>query len=312
MFFKNLCLLRLPAGFDLSAADLESRLEARPLTPCGHFDMLTRGWVPVGPTARFLHTIGAHQIIALGVEQKLLPATVIRQVAADRAVELAAQQGYPVGRKQLRELKLRVTEELRARALVKRRITHAWLDRENGWLIVDAAGMARAEELVETLRETLGSFAATLPDTTRSPRVAMGAWLTTGEVGAHIGIDDDLELQAADGSRATIRHARHAFDRTQVRQHLAGGFVPTRLGLTWNGRISFVLTDKLQVKRVEFLEMQAAREDAKDVDPQEQFDIDFAVMSGELSKLLGDLLAALGGEATGATTATTTDRAAAA
>ena len=27
----------------------------------------------------------------------------------------------------------------------------------------------------------------------------------------------------------------------------------TRLGLTWNDRISFVLTEKLQVKRVEFL-----------------------------------------------------------
>jgi recombination associated protein RdgC len=296
MFFKNLCVYRLPPAFDLSAADLESRLEGRPLPPCGHFDMMTRGWVPVGPTARLLHTVGNHQLIALGVEQKLLPATVIRQVAADRAVEIAAEQGYPVGRKQLRDLKLRVTEELRARALVKRRVTHAWLDRENGRLVVDAAGIARAEEVVEVLRETLGSFAATPLDTARSPRVAMGAWISTGGVGHQFGIDDDLELQAGDRSGATIRHARHAFDQAQVRQHLNGGFVVARLGLTWNGRISVVLTDKMQIKRVEFLEMEAAREDAKDVDPQEQFEIDFAVMSGELSKLIGDLLGALGGE----------------
>lgn len=295
MFFKNLCIFRLPPGWNISPVELESRLEGRPLAPCGHFDMLTRGWVPVGPTARLLHTIGTHQMIALGVEQKLLPATVIRQVAADRAVEIAAEQGFPVGRKQMRDLKLRVTEELRARALVKRRITHAWIDHESGWLVVDAAGVARAEELVETLRETLGSFAATLPDTARSPRVAMGAWVSTGEVGHHMGIDDDLELQAADGSRATIRHTRHAFDQAQVRKHLAGGFVVTRLGLTWNGRVSFVLTDKMQVKRVEFLEMEEAADEAQDVDPQEQFDIDFAVMSGELSKLLGDLLESLGG-----------------
>jgi recombination associated protein RdgC len=297
MFFKNLCVFRLPPAFDITAADLESRLEGRPLPPCGHFDMMTRGWVPVGPTARLLHTLGNHQMIALGVEQKLLPATVIRQVAADRAVGIAAEQGYPVGRKQLRDLKLRVAEELRARALVKRRVTHAWIDREHGWLVIDAAGIARAEEVVETLRETLGSFAATPLDTARSPRVAMGAWLSAGAAAHPFSIDDDLELKAGDGSGATIRHVRHAFDQLQVRQHMAGGFVVARLGLTWNGRISVVLTDKMQVKRVEFLEMEAAREDARDVDPQEQFELDFAVMSGELAKLLGDLLAALGGEA---------------
>ncbi len=257
--------------------------------------MTSRGWVPVGPTGRLLHTIGDHQLIALGVEQKLLPATVIRQVAADRAVEIAAEQGFPVGRKQMRDLKLRVAEELRARALVKRRVTHAWIDRAHGWLVVDAAGVARAEEVVETLRDTLGSFAATGVDTVRSARVAMAAWLTAGEASHHFSIDDDLELQAGDGSRATIRHTRHAFDHAQVRQHLARGFVVTRLGLTWNGRVSIVLTDKLQVKRVDFLEMEAAEDEAQDVDPQEQFDIDFTVMSGELSSLLDDLMESLGG-----------------
>ena len=157
--------------------------------------------------------------------------------------------------------------------------------------------MARAEEVVETLRDTLGSFAATLVDTARSPRVSMGAWVSGGEVGHHFGIDDELELQAADGSRATIRHSRHAFDPAQIRQHLSKGLTPTRLGLTWNGRVSFVLTDKLQVKRLEFLEMEEADQTDQDVDPQEQFDIDFTVMTGELSKLLADLIDALGGPA---------------
>ena len=143
MFFKNLCLFRLPADWTITAVELESRLEGRPLAPCGHFDMTSRGWVPVGPTGRLLHTLGSQQLIALGVEQKLLPATVIRQVAADRAVDIAAEQGFPVGRKQMRDLKLRVAEELRARALVKRRVTHAWIDHDNRWLVVDAAGVAR-------------------------------------------------------------------------------------------------------------------------------------------------------------------------
>ncbi|MGC4027882.1 MAG: recombination-associated protein RdgC [Steroidobacteraceae bacterium] len=296
MFFKNLCIYRLPTAWNIAPAELEAQLEARPLLPCGHFDMASRGWVPVGPTARMLHTVGNQQMVALGVEQKLLPASVIRQVAADRAVEIAAEQGYPVGKRQMRELKLRVAEELRAQALVKRRITHAWIDRDNGRFVVEAASAARAEEVVETLRETLGSFAVTPIDAARSPRAAMAAWLTTGAVGSHLAIDQDLELQATDQSKASIRYARHAFDNAQVRQHLAAGFSVSRLGLTWNGRIAFLLTEKMQVKRVQFLELEKSSDDAQGVDPQEQFDIDFTVMSGEIAALLGDVLEALGEE----------------
>jgi recombination associated protein RdgC len=297
MFFKNLCLFRLPADWNLAAAEFESRLEGRPLAPCGHFDMTTRGWVPVGPTARLLHTVGRHQLIALGVEQKLLPGSIIRQEATDRAVHLAAEQGYPVGRKQMRDLKLQVTEELRARALVKRRVTHAWVDLDNGWFIVDAAGIARAEEVIETLRDTLGSFAAVPVDAPRSPQAAMAAWLALGQVGHPFNIDDDLVLKAADLSGATIRYAKHAFDTAQVRRHFAAGFVPGQLGITWNARVSFVLNDKFQVKRVQFLELEKESDVAENVDPQEQFDIDFAVMSGELSQVLSNLLPAIAGEA---------------
>ncbi|HEX2654731.1 MAG TPA: recombination-associated protein RdgC [Xanthobacteraceae bacterium] len=297
MFFKNLCLFRLPADWNIAAADLEEKLEARPLAPCGHFDMMTRGWVPVGPTARLLHTVGRHQLIALGVEQKLLPGSIIRQEAAARAVEKAAEQGFPVGRKQMRDLKLQVTEELRARALVKRRITHAWIDLDNGWFVVDAAGIARAEEVVETLRDTLGSFAVVPVDAPRSPQAAMAAWLSLGQIVHPFNIDDDLELKAADLSPATIRYSHHSIDGAQVRKHFSTGFVPTRLGITWNGRVSFVLNEKFQIKRVQFLELEKEQGDSGDVDPQEQFDIDFAVMSGELSQLIGELVPAIGGEA---------------
>jgi recombination associated protein RdgC len=61
--------------------------------------------------------------------------------------------------------------------------------------------------------------------------------------------------------------------------------------------VSFVLTDKLQVKRLEFLEMSKDNTEGDDVDPAEQFDIDFAVMAGELGLLLKDLMLALGNEA---------------
>jgi recombination associated protein RdgC len=297
MWFKNLIVYRLPADWAVSAPELEELLSKHTLQPCGALEMMSRGWVPPASTPRLLHTVNQQHLIALGIDQKLLPGSIIRQVAKERAEALAVEQGYPVGRRQMRDLKMRVTEELRARALTRRRVVRAWIDPLNGWFVVDASGAAKAEELTEVLRVTLGgSFAVTFMETEKSATASMSAWLVQGDAPTRLTIEQDLELQSADGSKATVRYTRHPLDLREVQQHLKAGKHPTRLGLTWSDRVSFVLTDKGQVKRIEFLEMTKDTADGGDVDAAEQFDIDFAVMAGELAKLLEDLGEAMGGE----------------
>jgi len=295
MLFKNLMFRRLPEWAH-TPADLEGRLASRTLQPCGPFDMSSKGWVPVTQGGRLLHTINQHHLIALGTDDKLLPGSIIKQVAQERAEVMAAEQGFPVGRKQMRDLRARVADELRARALTRRRMTRAWIDPRGGWFAVDASSVPRAELVVETLSDTLGSFAPAAIETARSPQAAMASWLLRGEAPARFSIDDDLELQSADKTKAIIRYTRHPLDGKEIRAHLGAGKYPTRLGLTWNDRVSFVLTDKLQVKRLDFLEMGKDDADAAELDPAEQFDIDFAVMTGELAALLQDLSTVLGQE----------------
>jgi recombination associated protein RdgC len=297
MWFKNLIVYRLPADWSVSAAELEELLTKRTLQPCSPLEMVSRGWVPPTSGGRLLHTVNQQHLIALGIDQKLLPGSIIRQVAQERAEALAQEQGYPVGRRQMRDLKMRVTEELRARALTRRRAIRAWIDPLNGWFVVDAAGAAKAEELTEVLRVTLGgSFAVQFMETAKSPQQSMSLWLSQGDAPTRFTIEQGLELQAPDENKATIRYTRHPLDVRQVQAHLKEGKYPTRLGLTWSDRVSFILTDKLQVKRIEFLDMTKDTADGGDIDAAEQFDIDFAVMAGELAKLLEDLGQALGGE----------------
>jgi recombination associated protein RdgC len=297
MWFKNLVVYRLPADWAVSAAELEEKLTTRTLQPCSPFEMLSRGWVAPSGTGRLVHTVNQQHLIALGVNQKLLPASIIRQVTLERAEALAQENGFPVGRRQMRDLKMRVTEELRAKALTRRRITRAWIDPLNGWLVVDAAGAAKAEELIETLRDTLGSLAVLFIETERSPQMSMAVWLKLGEAPLRLTIDQDLELKAANQSKATIRYSQHPLEGKEIQAHMAAGMYPTRLGLTWNDRIAFVLNEKMQIKRVEFLEMSSdAADGADDLNEAEQFDIDFTVMAGELAKLIDDVVAALGTE----------------
>jgi recombination associated protein RdgC len=298
MWFKNLTVYRLPADWSWSAATLEEALARRPLQPCSSLEMRSMGWVPPATTDRLLHTLGEHHLLALGVDQKLLPASIVRQEAERRARAQAENQGFPVARRQMRALKMQVLEELRARALTRRRVTRAWIEPKGGWLVVDSASDRRAEELVETLRDTLGSLAVQKVETERSPSACMAAWLMQADSPGAFSIEQDLELQSGEPAKSIVRYRRHPLDGKEVRAYVAGGKRPTQLGLTWNGRISFVLTEKLQIRRIEFLEVAPESGNEEEVDPAEQFDLDFAVMAGELAKLLVELLQELDGRQT--------------
>jgi recombination associated protein RdgC len=238
-------------------------------------------------------------MLALGEEQKLLPATVIRQRTQEKAAEVARQQAHAVGRKQMLEIRDQITNELMPRALSRRRITWCWIDAANGWLVVDAAADTKAEKFLENLRRAVDELPLKRLDTQRSPGASMTEWLATGHAPAAFSIDQDLELTAANESKAVVRYVRHSLDGKDIRDHIKNGKVATRLGMTWKDRISFVLTDQMQIKRVSFLDILKEQSESNVADENEQFDIDFALMTGELSLFLADLTEALGGEKSG-------------
>src|SRR3982074_1267644 len=192
MWLKNLVFHRMPAEWRLTAADLEGQVAGRALQPWGPFEMSSRGWVPVTSGGRLLHTLNHHHMIALGDNQKLLPGSIIRQIAQERAEIQDEEQGVPVGRQQMRDLGARVADELRAPALTRRRVTRAWIDTASGWFAVDAAGAARAEAVVETLGDTLGSFAPLAIETEPSPPAAMTSWPRRGEGPLPFSVDEDF------------------------------------------------------------------------------------------------------------------------
>jgi len=300
MWFKNLLLYRT-TGWEIRAAQLEEALARSVFQPCGNLDMESRGWVsPTGEGAALVHSVNGQWLIALGVEQKLLPAAVINQYAQARADEIEEQQGYRPGRKQLREIRERVSDELLPRAFTQRRTTYAWIDPAGGWLVVDAASPARADALLEVLRRGIEGVPLALVKTKLSPQSAMTAWLAEDDAPAGFTIDRDCELLAPGEDKATVRYVRHPLDAAEIRKHIEDGKQATRLAMTWNDRISFVLHENLQVKRLAFLDLLKEQSEQNAETAAEQFDADFAIMTGELSRFLSDLVDALGGEAAAA------------
>lgn len=296
MWFKNIFIYRLPADCAITAAALQEKLAQKPLQPCSGLDKQSRGWVSCRGDDRLVHTANGQILFALGVEQKLLPATIITRFAKERVADIEAQQGYKVGRKELKDLKEAITEELLPRAFAIQRTTYAWLDLVNGYLIIDAASIVKAEELLEFLNKTLDDLPVKPLHTELSPVAAMTDWLAGETAPAGFTIDRELELRATGESKATVRYANHALEGEEILAHIAAGKRATRLGLTWNDRISFVLTEQLQIKRLEFLDIIKEESTTLADTADEMFDLDFTLMTGELAKMLVDLTDALGGE----------------
>jgi recombination associated protein RdgC len=301
MFFKNAQVYRLPENWhaQVSPADIDEQLCRRAFQPCGAQDAESRGWVSPAPQNGFshLHTVGAHWMVCLQIETKILPAAVIKQEAEERAEVIAQQQGYKPGRKQMKEIREQVLQALLPTALKKRRKVFAWIDPVGGWLVIDAPSQARAEDVLEVLRQSLDVLPLGMVRTEVSPTSAMADWLAGGEGPEHFKIDQDCELRAVTEDKASVRYTRHSLEGDGIREHLTAGKLPTRLALTFDDRISFVLTEKLEIKRLDFLDViQDELHTQQPEDAAQLFDAGFTLMSLEMSRLIPALVAAMGGE----------------
>lgn len=296
MLFKNIFIYRLPPNCSITAATLQEKLALKPLQPCSGLDKQSRGWVSCRGDDRLVHVANQQVIFTLGVEQKLLPATIINRFAKERVADIEAQQGYKVGRKEAKAIKEAVIEELLPRAFSLQRTTYAWLDPVNGRLIIDAASPAKADDLLEQLSKTLDDLPVKPLQTKLSPVAAMTDWLAGDNAPSGFTIDRELELRASGESKATVRYANHDLEGGEIHSHISAGKRATRLGLTWNDRISFVLTEQLQIKKLAFLDIIKEESTTLAESDDEMFDLDFTLMSGELAKMLTDLTEALGGD----------------
>ena len=295
--FKNLTLYRIGPDWapDLLAAG--AALEKTAFIPCGATQAISIGWVPPRGHANgpLLESIGGQWLAKLAIEQKLLPGSVVKRRVDDLSAHIEKQTGRKPGKREKRDIKDQAVLELLPQAFTRDAQLRVWINPVERLLAIDAASAARADEAVTLLVKALDNFAVAPLQTQVSPAAAMSDWLVSGEPHAAFSVDRECELKSTDESKAAVRYARHALDIDEVRQHIAHGKRPTRLAITWQGRVSLVLTETMQLRKLDFLDVTMEdRPHAPDADAA--FDADAALATGELGRLIPDLIDALGGE----------------
>ena len=285
---------RIGEGWQPSLEQMAQALEAERFVPCGASQEKSVGWVePRGEAhAPLVESVDGQRILKLKIETRGVPGSVVTRKAKERSAHIEATEGRRPGKKEMRDIKDDIKLSLMPMAFSKESSVWLWIDPQANWLLVDAASQAKADEVVTLLVNTFAGLRVSLVNTQTSPQSAMADWLVSQEPPAGFSVDRECELKAADESKAVVRYVRHPLDTDEVKQHVQSGKLPSRLALTWEGRVSFALTESMQLKKLAFLD--AVFEARADQD--EGFDADVAIATGELRKLLPDLLEALGGE----------------
>lgn len=287
--FKNLCLYRIKHDSPLVYDHLPV------FTPCGTTQSRSSGFVPPRGFEHgdLVERINGHHILKLQTETKVVPSDAVRRRCNEIAEQIEDQTGRRPGKKQMKEIKEQALLELLPMALTRRSAMLIWIDVQHGLLAVDTSSAGKADEVVSLLVKCIDGLAVSYLQTESSPAGLMTAWLKEGESDdKNFMIDRECELRSCDEMRSTVKYGRHPLDIDQVREHIAMGKVPIKLALTYADRVSFLLTDGLQLRKLRFLDVCFNdRQPGDDV-----FDADVALATAEMRKVVDDLVVTLGGE----------------
>ena len=125
----------------------------------------------------------------------------------------------------------------------------------------------------------------------------MTDWVKTQKAAEGFFVLDECELKDTHEDGGSVRCKRQDLTSDEIQQHLDAGKQVTQLSLGWQDKLSFVLDDKLIIKRLRFEELlqdQAEQDGGEDALAQQ--DASFLLMMLTFGDFLPALFEALGGE----------------
>jgi recombination associated protein RdgC len=299
MWFKNIQVYRFTKPFTLTAEQIHEQLAEQGFQACGSQDRSKIGWVPpLGEnTSEYVHVANGYILVCCKKQDKVLPAAAVNEVLEEKVSDIQEEEGRKVGRKERMQLKDDILISMLPRAFTRSSKHYAYFSPAEGTLIVNTASANRADELVSSLREALGSLPV-IPAISRNiPQQVMSSWLKQGRVDQDLELGHECELRDPSDEGGIIRCTHQELGSKHILNHIEEGMYVSKVGLCSSAGIECVIDEKLAIKRLVYGDM--IQEKVQQVDAQdaaEQFDVDFSIMTLELSAFLKQLFRAFGGE----------------
>lgn len=202
------------------------------------------------------------------LDEKVLPAQVIKQKVKERVESYEKREGFPLSRKQKAEIKDEIILDLLPTALVKTNIINAYYETKSKYLVVDTTSKSIAQLVITMLIKCCDSVKT---ETININSLKLGV---SAKLQSHLSESDSNALEGFElghycrlvkrGTKEKSIYENSSIDSIgeRILEELNDGFEVDLLNLDREG-VDFKLTDKFHFKAIRFVGFKL-NEDCKD------------------------------------------------
>lgn len=306
MLFKNATYYRLTGPVDLTKLYELKPADANP--PIAACEMQKIGFdVPCPGTSSLVrgsgHGLGVVFSFCMVKTTRILPGAVIKQEVNCRGADIEAKESRKLNRKEWREIREQVEQDLIPKAFTKTTRTHAFFIPEAKALVINTASASVAEELVSHLRKVVGSVPTRLVKTKHDACDVMFRWVRDPFVARPgsilLGHQCDLVARGSDDNSA-IKCRKYNLESSEITELMESAFYAAQaLELVFDERMTLTVTDTLTLKRLTWhgLVMEPHMERVGEMETKaDRYDADMVLNADSIQFVMARLIHEFGGE----------------
>lgn len=297
MWFKQIQLFQLTDAIAYNPEKIAENMQAMAFTPCLASFPVSVGWVSPfdDENAPLVHPGNGNIMLCMQVEEKILPASVIRQALTDKIKKIEKLEDKKVKQKEKMSLKDEVIMDLLPRAFTKLTRVYAYIDTKNSRLVLATLNQAKTDQFITLFKRSFSEGFRAFE--MKKLSYLMTTWLKSKKSPGVFTIEESCLMQDPSLTKRTIRCQNLDLFNQGIQTFLKEGCEVKQMEFSWHNRLSFIMADDFTLRSIRFEDdVITAAKEIETESKQQQFDADFFIMTQTLLGLFDDLLALLSKE----------------
>lgn len=290
MWFKQMQIIPLAARFKHQASEIHQRLENFAFQSCLPSMPSSMGWVsPIDEDdAPLTRGLNGCFMIALQIEDKILPASVVNQSLKEKIKQIEMNEARKVRQKEKLSYKDEVTQTLLTRAFTKFTKLYAYIDTRYQWLVLNSISPAKTEIFISMFQKAFGECIEKTD--LIKPSALLTHWLKTQDYPKEFSVGKSCVLQDPEQQNRVVKCQQQDLFTSGVQTIFKEGFDVVQMELCWQDRLRFVLADDFSLRSVMLAEEDINEMKETYESRHERFDADLVLMSESYAGMIKDLL----------------------
>lgn len=297
--FKSLTIFNFGQNIPDNPANCQIAIKEE-LAPMQISDLEQIAWAsPYGPGHESYICAGSGFIfLTVARLQTLMQPSIISQYVAEKISIIRNQEQREPSKREKIALKEKITEEIRAKALIKKQMITILIDTNNRRLIIASSQKSVVDACLDLIYKTFPKVSLSQIETQIPAISAMKSWLTDKNLNTKLTLLPECELRNSN-ENSVIKFKGLDLHSESILNHICEDTLVQKLSLVFDEKVQFVLNADGSITSIKFLEyVQTAKANIFTENMQAEIDADLIVSADALTECLNSLISILGGVVT--------------